>query len=76
MTQAQIKAINDAMSSISELIECPNTMVLLGEMNRHTFSMLDSGVDSEIIEHYTSICDSYYALMRHREQMWEQYGEL
>ena len=63
MTTEQITVINNAMSMLSDLQEAASMMTSLENFqeytNKYTKSLRDSGVDSSIVEHFESICNSY-----------------
>ena len=63
MTTEQITAINNAMSMLTDLQEAANMMTSIDNYqewtNQHIKALRDSGVDSSIVEHFESICNSY-----------------
>ena len=63
MTTEQITAINNAMSVLSDLQEAASMMTSLENYQewttQHIKALRDSGVDSSIVEHFESICESY-----------------
>lgn len=62
MTQEQIKAINDAMSSLTTI--CGNYIHTTEEFkefrNHHMKMMQDAGVPNDIWDHYNIIATSMY----------------
>ena len=63
MTTEQITVINNAMSMLSDLQEAASMMTSLENYQewttQHIKALRDSGVDSSIVEHFESICNSY-----------------
>lgn len=63
MTTEQITAINNAMSMLSDLQEAASMMTSLENYQewttQHIKALRDSGVNSSIVEHFESICESY-----------------
>ena len=63
MTTEQITTINNAMSMLSDLQEAASMMTSLENYqewtNQHIKALRDSGVDSSIVKHFESICESY-----------------
>ena len=63
MTTEQITAINNAMSALSDLQEAASMMTSLENYQewttQHIKALRDSGVDSSIVKHFESICESY-----------------
>ena len=63
MTIEQITAINNAMSMLTDLQEAASMMTSLENYreytDQHIKALRDSGVDSSIVEHFESICESY-----------------
>ena len=77
MTTEQITAINNAMSILSDLQEAANAMTSLENYreytNKYTKSLRDSGVDSSIVEHFESICNSYLPIAEDAVRRHEKY---
>lgn len=77
MTTEQITAINNAMSMLSDLQEAANMMTSIDNYqewtNQHIKALRDSGVDSSIVEHFESICNSYLPIAEDAVRRHEKY---
>ena len=76
MTTEQITAINNAMSALSDLQEAASMMTSLDNYqeftNKYIKALRESNIDSSIVKHFESICESYLpiaedAVRRHKE---------
>ena len=76
MTTEQITAINNAMSVLSDLQEAASMMTSLDNYqeftNKYIKALRESNIDSSIVKHFESICESYLpiaedAVRRHKE---------
>ena len=63
MTTEQIKTIKDVMDMLTDLQEASSMMTSLENFqeytNKYTKALRDSGIDSSIVKHFESICESY-----------------
>ena len=63
MTTEQIKAIKDVMDMLTDLQEAASMMTSLENYqewtNQHIKALRESNIDSSIVEHFESICNSY-----------------
>lgn len=77
MTTEQITAINNTMSMLSDLQEAANMMTSIDNYqewtNQHIKALRDSGVDSSIVEHFESICNSYLPIAEDAVRRHEKY---
>ena len=77
MTTEQITAINNAMSMLSDLQEAANMMTSIENYQewttQHIKALRDSGVDSSIVEHFESICESYLPIAEDAVRQHERY---
>ena len=77
MTTEQIKAIKDVMDMLTDLQEASSMMTSLENFqeytNKYTKSLRDSGVDSSIVEHFESICNSYLPIAEDAVRRHEKY---
>ena len=79
MTTEQITAINNAMSVLSDLQEAASMMTSLENYQewttQHIKALRDSGVDSSIVKHFESICESYLPIAEEAVRRHEKYIE-
>ena len=79
MTTEQITAINNAMSALSDLQEAASMMTSLENYQewttQHIKALRDSGIDSSIVKHFESICESYLPIAEDAVRRHEKYIE-
>lgn len=78
MTIEQITAINNGMSMLTDLREAASMMTSLEDYKEYTDQYIkalrDSGVDSCIVEHFESICNSYLPIAKDAVIRHERYA--
>ena len=77
MTTEQIKTIKDVMDILTDLQQAASTMTSLDNYqeftNKYIKALRESNIDSSIVKHFESICESYLPIAEDAVRQHEKY---